>query len=474
MSEIKKIGGTQSLIKMVNFSVTKGESIRFQIPKFELGTHEKIRLTISKINADDTIWACGGSADFNPDGEVTFSTNPLETGFYRIDKIQVFNEIQNSENDQLNSIIPNPIALFEIRNPDEKEHSQTELQTKFIDIEKKRKDEFLSGFGDSHSSPGIHEYRGFVFIKNCLITQKIRIGNYEIFGIGELPFTDEQSIVDIFINNFYFPPFKLNWNPMPGEPVIVVHFPRIFARSSEEASELIRHESNILSNLLSLQRQSYGTIICILMHDIENERVDAKLHAPNYRGNLVGGLISGEYPPEIRKRLKKVRDNPRLQLYLSLYTDTLRAEDNNFKYFRFWNLLETIARSKNYIGRSLYDIQGNPILNKKGKPRIVPDHAVELVTELLKDVYKSQGMKDSFIDAVIRRDELNIWYRHRNCIVHYGGCFPDNPNNCKRDDPVSIKCKQAQDLYKKQGGAFDSILQNLKTTVELIIKTELD
>ena len=33
---------------------------------------------------------------------------------------------------------------------------------------------------------------------------------------------------------------------------------------------------------------------------------------------------------------------------------------------------------------------------------------------------------------------IPVWYRHRNCISHHGGCRPDDPNHCYRTSPQFV------------------------------------
>jgi hypothetical protein len=74
-------------------------------------------------------------------------------------------------------------------------------------------------------------------------------------------------------------------------------------------------------------------------------------------------------------------------------------------------------------------------------------------------------------------DELvAIWYRHRNCVVHGGGCFPDDASFCLRTDQKFDQCRRAhEEVVAKHGGRdqlTDTCLQALRQTALLLLQAE--
>ncbi len=63
---------------------------------------------------------------------------------------------------------------------------------------------------------------------------------------------------------------------------------------------------------------------------------------------------------------------------------------------------------------------------------------------------------------------IPIWYQHRNCVVHNGGCFPNDPNLCKNSD-----CKAAHDEIINNKIFRDEYLISLRETVKIVINSEL-
>lgn len=479
---------TRLSLSISECSILVGESLKLILSNIDLTEYTQITYSIVQIEKDYTHWCCTSTEKLQfSNGTITINPNSVNEGFYffgglkfsKDNSVIAFStngsEIQNGE------LVFTPkqsgIILFEIRKSDEISHTQKELQLKKEEIEKKRQEEFNSGFGFTPSGTGVTEYQGFVFVKNCLIKTPMRLGKYEIAGIDYLPFTDEYEMVKTFFEKEMSLLIELKGGDPNGEPVFVAHFPKIFAPSLNQAFELIHQEVMLLSNLLSIHRHSYGSIFCMFLIDKTNGEGHTWLPPPTYRGNLIGGFCSGEVPQQIKDNMNKIRTNPQLQLYLALYTEALREERNDFICFRYWNLLETIARSKKYIDQPSSDLQGNRILNKRKQPILIQDKAEELVEELLKRVYRLFGSNDATLAQIIQSGEIRIWLRHRNCVAHSGGCFPNNPTHCDRTDMRFTRCKQYYDTIVAKTGKYeyfnDTYLQNLKTTVETIIRSEL-
>jgi hypothetical protein len=453
-------------ITAVNCSIVEGENLKIIIRDFDPNDCTEVKYSIFKIDDDYTDWySTSDSIISREDNNIKFYcnlNNQLQKGFYCLSRLSFFNPAN-----QVNYYMPINVnnldlALFEIRAAGETPHTPQELFVKYEEITRKREEEFLGGFGNAPTKLGIKEYRGFVFVKDCLLTIPMKLDRYEIMPLGHLPFTDELnkilSSLEGFHINISFDDMTIN-RCQKAQPIFVAHFPKIIAPSVEEAAKLISQEVKFLSDLLSIHRESYGSIFGVIIIDPAEGKYHAKIPIPSYRGNLVGGMISGEVPQQIRKRMYKVRKNPQLQLYLSLYNDTLREKRRDFKIFRCWNLLETIARSKNYVGQPLFDVYGSPTLNRNRKP-IIENTAVSLVTELIRQTYISFNLKN--LADILQNGSIDIWYRHRNCTDHTGGCFSSDSNYCDRKNDRFIKCKQDHDNNNVK---LNSILLALKEVI---------
>ncbi|AAM07479.1 hypothetical protein [Methanosarcina acetivorans] len=455
-------------------SIVDGEYLEIIIRDFNPNDCTNVRYSIFKIDDDYTNWYFTEDSRISQeDNIVKFKCNlknSLKKGFYGLSQLKFYNPMtQPISYPMYTNVNDFDLVLFEIRVVDETPHTPQELSIKYNEIIKKRNEEFLSGFGCSSQEEGMKEYRGLVFVKDCLLKTQMKLDRYQIIPSGYLPYFDEinkilSSIKGINLNLEHLCDKTKKDQFLNAQPVFVADFPKVIAPSIEEATKLIGQEVKSLSDLLSIQRSSYGSIFGIIVIDLAEGKTLSTIPIPSYRGNLVGGMLSGEIPQQIRQRMNKIRNNSQYQLYLSLYTDILREERPDFQIFRCWNLLETIARSKNYIGQPLLDIHGNQIENRKGKPRFIRDDAEELVTELIRQTYISYNFSN--LANILQDGSVSIWYRRRNCTAHRGGCFHSDPIYCDRTKQKFIDCKQDHDNgYVK--------LENIFLALKMVIINEL-
>jgi hypothetical protein len=457
-------------IEAVNCSLIEGENLQIIIHDFDPEGCTQVNYTVFTIDDDCPIFCkTFSSSAIREDNNIKINcnfNNDLKQGFYGLSRLKfskptpsgvtyytLFNVINDNKSTLqgvtypiYNDVNDNDLVLFEVRQSNETPHTPQELLAKYEEIKRKINDEFFSGVGCSPQEQGTKEYEGFVFVKNCLITMRMKLGRYEITPFRHLPFTDESTLIQTFANSINIG-LLIKQNAFKGsinlQPVFIAHFPKIYAHTVEEAGDIIEQETKSLSDLLSIHRSSYGSIFGTIIIDIAEKKPFYRIITPWYSGNLLGGIVSGENHIQIKREINKIKNNTQLQLYLSLYTDILLEEKNDFMFFRCWNLLETIANSKNFIGKPLLDAQGNPQYKGKKLEKIKKDNAVQLVFELIR--VTNNTFNDGMLANILQNDKVRIWYRRRNCIAHRGGCFPNDTNCCNRTDSDFIKCKQDYD-----------------------------
>src|SRR3954451_11614855 len=115
---------------------------------------------------------------------------------------------------------------------------------------------------------------------------------------------------------------------------------------------------------LPFQRFSYGAVIATIVIDYVTGRYWFWFNKRTYTGNLLGGSISGEHTGTTLERFCKVRKDASLRLYIKLYRDAVGEQDVEMAYYRFWAILEALARTKNLSGCQKLDRQGVPLLNR--------------------------------------------------------------------------------------------------------------
>lgn len=248
-----------------------------------------------------------------------------------------------------------------------------------------------------------------------------------------------------------------------------MHFPNIRATDATEAGELAEQETRLLCDLLAIQRNGYGSVYASVVRDPEGFSY-FRFHPPHYRGNLLGGWLSGEEPALIRDRMARLREDENLQLYVSLFRDALHETEWGYQYLRYWTVLEIMARHLRLVGQPRVDWQGNPILNRAGKPILIQDSAKELVYELLRGTSPGSGPAPEPSWS----SEIDVWYRNRNCVAHGGTCLcRDRVLDESEVTDRHRSCKEAHDEVVAAAGLRDSFtdsyLRNLRETVSLVL-----
>jgi len=263
-----------------------------------------------------------------------------------------------------------------------------------------------------------------------------------------------------------------------GQPTVVVHFRRLVAPSTEECFILAEQQAELLSCLLAIQRHSYGSVVGTILQDLATGASRWRVRVPSYSGNLLGGLLAGENAEALSKRFATAQHDDSLQLYVKLFREAREEEDAEFAYYRFWTLLEMIARAKNLAGQQLLAWDGQPVMNRHGVPRKIEKAAEPLVGELVRRAYAARNASGLFVGVGHTRDLIPVWYRHRNCISHHGGCRPDDPNHCYRTSPQFVICHNAHlaaiaRSNLPRGRHTDDVLHALEEAARLVIIVEL-
>jgi len=327
------------------------------------------------------------------------------------------------------------------------------------------------------------DYRALVFLKNCLAHSLLECGDFEIVPFDGLGCTDELNLMQTFLTRFQ--PGSLNETDRVieqakrGQPTVVVHFRRLAAPSTDACFILAEQQAELIACLLAIQRHSYASVVGTIIQDLTAGASRWRVRVPNYTGNLLGGVLAGESAETLSKRLAAVQHNDSLQLYVKLFREAREEQDAEFAYYRFWTLLEMIARAKNLAGQPLLDWDGQPIMNRHGIPRTIEDAAEPLVCELARRAYAARSASGRFMGIGHTKDLIPVWYRHRNCISHHGGCRPDDPSHCHRTSQQFVTCRNAHlatiaRSNLPRGRHTDDALRALEETARLAIIVELN
>jgi hypothetical protein len=326
-----------------------------------------------------------------------------------------------------------------------------------------------------------HTYTAVVFLKNCLVRSVQKCTEFEISSFSGVGLTDELALLQDYLVQHGFEPLKgadqLSETMKSEQPTAVVRFPALTATSPGECITAAVQNAEVLSEILALQRLSYGAVIGAILIDSAAGRYWWWVKKPIYTGNLLGGFLAGEQTALTRERFAKVRKNDSLRLYMKLYRDAVEEQNVEMAYYRYWSVLELIARTKGLCRSQKLDRDGTPMVNRSGAPRYVTDQAEALVTELLRRVHVARNVSPA-LGLGHLFDLVPIWYRHRNCIAHGGGCRPEDPTHCHRDKEQFVQCRDVHCKVVERNGMprgrhADELLRTLESAVGLAVIQEL-
>ena len=466
-------------------AISKGSPLLLRIEGSTLTGREYAIVDVWKVAVDYDDWYLQQGSTLSCDGDVYVATYPevqnLEKGLYYL-RLGIASQVEGEHSDiaQVEGIL-----YFEIQETPDVSKTEEVLVSEYVAISEARNREFLRGFGNQLGAPGMTEYRGLVFIKNCIVTARARLGQYEIIPFNGLEANDEINLVNSFLSETDIPLISNTEAVLArarnGQPTCVVHFPCIAAGSYEEAGNLISAEVDLLCTVLSVVRSSYPRVFLTFLQDLRVGQTYYQLNAPHYRGNLMPSSLVGSEPRDIVRYMNNSLNNGKLQLYLSLYLEARMEERLEFAYFRYWNLIEVIARGKKYSGQPATSWQGTPVLNRSGAPRSVAYTAEDQVLEYIRRDLRQHGIGDSTYAVGLQQglisEQIPIWYRHRNCVVHGGGCFPDDPSFCDRTKSKYVNCWRANDeivaAHGKRELFTDTYFKNLQALAQVMLSYEL-
>lgn len=315
-----------------------------------------------------------------------------------------------------------------------------------------------------------------LFVKHLLMTKRLNLDTCQIIPLDPVGWYAETQSVDQFFDKQQLP--RIKWSEemlrqiQRAEPATLIYFPVVRAGSIDECGKIALNEALLLNILLAAHRGSLGEIFCTAILQAQPSiglLYSYGLHIPPYRGNLMGGEISGEEPDSIRRNMSALRNSPTIQLYLTLLGEALGERRPEFKYVRFWSLLETIAKSKRLAGQPTLSWTGHPELNDSGQRSYITGARGE-VYELLRR-YLAPGFSDQSFAAGLTYGKLSeqatIWYRRRNCTAHGDpGCVCRDPSKAASARGTFVKCFASRS--DDQAG-FDRYLSNLQDITVLVV-----
>ena len=137
---------------------------------------------------------------------------------------------------------------------------------------------------------GSNTYKAFVFIKDCLITEKMILEHCEIIPWRGLECNDKLDSLQDFLTHMGLNILEHTAETLSrcknNQPTVVIHFPIINADNIDIVGEIMKRRP-MLCDLLAVLRDGYPSMAVYYLIKYSTY----KIYDQTYAGNLVGGLI---------------------------------------------------------------------------------------------------------------------------------------------------------------------------------------
>ena len=441
-------------VRLSGYSMAMGDSVVLRIDyRTPVGELSSLGLNIVEIGeADFTSWMRAGAEILSRGEEIEAKFNLSD--FFKPGAVYEIRSLELS--DVIGTVVTfiggrdfSPV-LFRVKaSADEPTASAEEVAADARRKEEERERLYDSPLGDPEGA-GAVGFKVLMFVERVMLTRPLRVPGVQLLPLrtGDRPAgnasTDEANVISGVL-------WQLGWQVSVDaegwvqatsreRPITVMHVPRVFAASEEEALYLARQKRDRLLDLMALHRGSYGVPFATAVQPLtgsQEERYAATRFYPeveSFEGNMLGGVVSGESPKVWLDHDRAVISNPFVALCLSLFKEAQGETDLDFAYFRYWNLLEVIAYDRVEGGVPVLDFEGREL--REGRKKATTSGAQGRVYELLKRVMLRRNYVERHFGRPLPEglwDAVQVWYACQNAAAHYGKFRPEDP--VQRDRP---------------------------------------
>lgn len=461
-------------VTLQKVSATKGDPIPVRIVLSKGTEYRQIQIEVFDVAVRNPTPKLGFGTTPKQIGtdtfEVIIDSKHLELGLYEIRLVR-FHDTENPEVPAQLDFLPtrdHERKIFEIIPAIQHPRTVAEILTDVERRESELEQMFLAPVDARSVKDGpADEYCVFVFIKNLLLGTRIRFEQFEVVPTGSgLDAKDHLDFVNDFLRTRTSTNISFNYEEKlrdqmrQANPVCVAHFPTITASSCDEARDHCVVKTNLLLLAFSLSRDAGGVIFDVVVSNRKTSEAVKYAIANPYVGNLLTGHLSGEHPDSLEAYLGGLRSNPMNQFLTGLFKEARRESSADFQYVRYWQILETLAESRNYDSDTpLVDYAGGTMTD--GRQNRFTKGSVNIVFNLL---------RESGIGSTNQTwKNVNIWFAFRNAVAHHGSVSRftelsrDNVRNWARIGYEEIQRAAGHDMF----------LWSLKEDVKLLLMREL-
>lgn len=387
-----------------------------------------------------------------------------------------------------------PSTFFRVKaDPSEPSLTPEQAADSAHEMEGRREEMYAEPLGDP-SVLNAQEFRILMFLERLLLTRPLRVPGIQMtllieswepvqrsFGLGA---SDEVELINQVLRDWRWMGPQQSVDPSWRErnahnrPVVLMYAPRVFATSPERALRLAHNTRDRLLELLAFHRNSSGVPFATAIQMLDPATggyTDMRVYpeVELYQGNLMGGFLSGEDQSSLLADYRAMRSNPFLVFVLYLHAEAQAEKDLDFAYFRYWNLLETVASERVETVTPVTDFGGEQILKADGRPFDTggaQGRVYELVKRGMLDHNQSEETHQEARDLSLSLwDAIHIWYGFRNATAHHGG-FDPNDARQQRQSWYGVAVEAQQNGAHPSGYRNDPYFDYLKAVTTDVVR----
>ena len=473
-------------ITLDKISIKKGEKGKINLVNSLIESYDQLQVEIfdtGKINSKSILgFGVTPTKKSKDTYDIDFNTDNLDFGIYEIKVIRLHSPIsENIKSETVDFIGGKEFQrlFFEVNNYENEIINSKDLENSILKIEQENENTFLKGITLTNTDKN-ESYAVFVLIKGLKIGVRYRLDKFEILPTNKgLDAIDELNFTNTFLKeqtrtNLIFPYNEnIALKSQNENPVAIVHFPKIISDNIQNINEFVNAKIKYLLQSFSLIRGADAEIFDLIVVNLKNGEGTRFSVSHSYKGNLLLGGLAGESPESLELHINNLEKNSFNSLLVNLHKEALKENNIDFKFLRYWNILETLAESKNYSKNDNLLDYDNQIIYKKENDEISLDkngNPIPLkINGSLNKVY-NLFRESKFGNTNDTLENTKMWLGLRNSVAHFGTISAYNKLGNPRDKKYAEK---AFKIIEKNKG-HNQILFNLKEDVKLLLMRELN
>ncbi|WP_333811243.1 hypothetical protein [Timonella senegalensis] len=448
--------GTSIEAHLLPIVIKDGEPLTVQIKNAMPFRNMTVSVEAHYVTAVETSWLFSFPVELDEQGCGTISLDSGVTiGEEAVIYVHSITEIIRVPNDdfieertgQSYVFPPTWMTAVNARGPLDKTDSISQL---LQDLQGRQFAYYSQPIGDTDAE-GTRTYRAFSLIEGVKITTELRFPGVVVHSLGEgLTGREHAELANEMVQGMGWrcrvQPENWRTEEANRTPLAIMIFSEVVAADPVRAGTIVRETREPILSLLALNRLARGQSFCSVFEEVqEGGKTFWFYELPRYRGNLAGGMISGESQAALVQQVTGQRNDPLLALCCDMIAEALSSHTDDNKYLKYWTILELLSQAAIHKNVTVHLVGGAPWPNDKrsaanAKPRVYEYISRWLAQSQMQEANLVFPARDLF-------EAVTVWYARRNATGHYGKFSPDEPLQMKQswyknamkswDDPQS-------------------------------------